>query len=230
MEIAVLKIPSFMPQLLVDRLRPLLSRDEHHHVAQIIDPRNSVRQVVATSFLRTVLCARLQIPNKGLRIRKGTFGKPYIDDHHNLRFNMSHSGAYVVCAVDTAEIGVDIEEIKERETLAISAFFSPRELSVYNGKALSEQVGFFFDLWTAKESFIKAIGHGFAIDLADFTISFGRSITVETTIDPRTWHFRQFEFDPDYKMTVCALHADFPTWVTTVEFAEMVSSADKLIA
>jgi 4'-phosphopantetheinyl transferase len=230
MEIVALKIPTPVSRPVVDRLRLLLSHDEQHHVAQIIDPVNSARQLVATSFLRTVLCDRLQIPTKCLSIHKGAFGKPFIDAHHDLRFNMSHSGEYVVCAMDTAEIGVDMEKIKVRECQAISAFFSPRELSVYNGKAFSEKSGFFFELWTAKESFIKALGYGFALDLADFTINFGRSITVETTIDPRHWHFRQFEIDPDYKMTVCALHADFPHSVRMMHFAQLVSSAEQLIA
>ena len=39
------------------------------------------------------------------------FGKPYLNSQP-YKFNVSHSGDWVVCSVGNSKIGVDIEEIK----------------------------------------------------------------------------------------------------------------------
>ena len=192
-------------------------------------PGDSLRKLIATSLLRTSLCTKLQLPNNSLIIQIGEYGKPFIAANYNLHFNLSHSGDYIVCAFNNSEIGIDIEEITERDAEAISAFFSLQEKCAYNNKSPIEKEGFFFDLWTAKESFIKAIGNGFAIDITKFTIHFDTIITAETTIESRHWHFKQYEIDPKYKMTVCSLTSDFPQDIRFIKFNDVVSCADKLI-
>jgi 4'-phosphopantetheinyl transferase len=229
MEIIAVKIPREVSAQEQQILKRLLTRAEVTLAARLARPVDALRRLVATSFLRMTLGTRVQLPGQRIPLRRGPHGKPFIAARHRLQFNLSHAGDYLVLAFDERELGIDIEQIKQRDMDGISYFFSPRELAAYQNCTSDEKIGFFFDLWTAKESFIKAVGKGFALDLARFTICFGDTITVETELDPRQWHFRQYALDPGYKMTVCALSADFPSDVRLMAFHELVTSATRLV-
>lgn len=224
MEILALKIPDQLTPAEHDQFFQLLPPPDREKVARLLRPQDARRQLVATVFLRTALCRRLNLSNDRLVIRRGPHGKPYLDAAHRLRFNLSHAGEFAVAALAAAEIGIDIEPIAAREMAAVATFFSPQEFADYQRQPPARRPAFFFDLWTAKESFIKATGQGFALDLAQFTIGFEPTITVTTTLDPRTWYFKRYEVDPGYKMTVCALENDFPTTVEWMERTELGSA------
>ena len=77
-------------------------------------------------------------------------GKPYF--LNGPYFNISHSGRYVLMAVSTAEIGVDIEEIKNKDMSSLVRIFNEAE-----AKMIKEHSDFYY-LWCAKESLIKCMG------------------------------------------------------------------------
>lgn len=47
-----------------------------------------------------------------IQIETGLHGKPYIKGYDAFQYSLSHSGQWVVCAVDTEPIGADIQEMK----------------------------------------------------------------------------------------------------------------------
>ena len=77
-------------------------------------------------------------------------GKPFFKN--GPFFNVSHSGKYVVMAVSSKEIGVDIEENKARDLSSITKIFNEAE-----AKVAKEHQDFYY-LWCAKESLIKCMG------------------------------------------------------------------------
>ena len=77
-------------------------------------------------------------------------GKPYFAN--GPYFNISHSGKYVLMVVSTAEIGVDIEEIKNKDMSSLVRIFNEAE-----AKMIKEHSDFYY-LWCAKESLIKCMG------------------------------------------------------------------------
>ena len=77
-------------------------------------------------------------------------GKPYFAN--GPFFNISHSGKYVLMAVSTAEIGVDIEEVKNKDMSSLVRIFNEAE-----AKMIKEHSDFYY-LWCAKESLIKCMG------------------------------------------------------------------------
>lgn len=85
-------------------------------------------------------------------------GKPYLENA--TKFNLSHSGNYVVLAVSDSEIGVDIEHMdsKNYKKTLCSSIFSDKERTFYelNGANANS----FYTLWTCKESYLKKIGTG----------------------------------------------------------------------
>ena len=86
-------------------------------------------------------------------------GKPFFSDHPDHHFNLSHSGALALCALDSAPAGADIQIVKDSWRDALPRrVCSPNEL-----EWLKEQCDFwpsFTLLWTLKEARAKYTGTG----------------------------------------------------------------------
>jgi len=71
-------------------------------------------------------------------------------------------------------VGVDIEEIRElsdADDIAMR-FFSRRERAAYMRLPVRDRPQGFFNCWTRKEAFIKALGEGLSHPLQSFDVSF----------------------------------------------------------
>ena len=98
----------------------------------------------------------------------------------NLYFNLSHSGDYVAAAFSSAEVGVDIERIREMKPSVVSRFFHPKEREYVqritdvcpertSGENEEGDIQA-TELWTRKESYIKAVGDGLSLPLDSFSV------------------------------------------------------------
>ena len=100
--------------------------------------------------IRSLLSSYLKNQLSREELLKNENGKPYF--LNGPYFNISHSGRYVLMAVSTAEIGVDIEEIKNKDMSSLVRIFNEAE-----AKIIKEHSDFYY-LWCAKESLIKCMG------------------------------------------------------------------------
>ena len=92
----------------------------------------------------------------------------------DIRFNLSHSGEIALCAVTKGrDIGVDIEQIRPvsawRQITA--SYFSARENQVLRSLAEDQVIQAFFQGWTRKEAYTKALGEGVSQRWTQFTVS-----------------------------------------------------------
>jgi 4'-phosphopantetheinyl transferase len=67
---------------------------------------------------------RLQRPAQQLTFRTNEYGKPFLLEEPDVHFNVTHSGQWVVCAFDSVEVGIDIEEINPISLDIAQRFFS----------------------------------------------------------------------------------------------------------
>jgi 4'-phosphopantetheinyl transferase len=88
-------------------------------------------------------------------------GKPYLKNS-DIEFNVSHSRELSVYAISEAEIGVDIEKIREMPYFdrIIRHFFTEKEADQVNGMEGLQRAEIFFEIWTQKEAIGKMLGLG----------------------------------------------------------------------
>lgn len=140
----------------VERLAPLLSPEEVERCSRFAFDHLVRRFVVAHAMVRAVLGP--------VAMEAGAHGKPFIAGGPH--FNLSHSADRAVLAVcEEAPVGVDIEAVRPVERLDALAerIMSPPEHAEF--VAAADKPGFFFEVWTRKESVVKARGDGIIADL-----------------------------------------------------------------
>ena len=151
--------------------------------------------IVAGLLLQTLVEEKLGISPQALVLEKNENGKPTVQGHPAFYFNLSHAGDYVVLAHGDVPLGVDIEQIREKDNLRVARrCFTEREYAYVSGQKevvsqetagapgeVAEKSGFepddslcaerFFYLWTMKEAYLKLTGDG--IRLLDFCVCGG---------------------------------------------------------
>ncbi len=129
--------------------------------------------------LRQVLAGYLDVAPAAVCFSNNVHGKPAIvgvAETGDLRFSYSHSADIALLAVTLErEVGVDLEQHRAmRDALQLaSAFFAPAEVVALKQLPETELESAFFDCWTRKEAFIKALGLGLSFPLNAFVVSLG---------------------------------------------------------
>ncbi len=139
-----------------------LSPDEKERAGRFHFEIDRHRFVACRAALRAILGRELGISPSDVAFSYGAHGKPALAHDTDLRFNVAHSGGLALIALsDEGEIGVDLEQIRpELATDEVArAVFTDAEQAALVGP---DRVERFFQLWTRKEAYLKAIGQGFA--------------------------------------------------------------------
>ena len=152
----------------------VLSADERERAVRFVFDRHRDAYIVARGLLRVILGGVLQIPPQDVRFDYGCKGKPGLAAQSPIRFNLSHSGSVVVYAVTLGrEIGIDVEQIRpvnDMESLARCSF-SESENKALASLPESLRCEAFFNCWTRKEAYIKALGEGLSYSLQEFDVT-----------------------------------------------------------
>ncbi len=105
-----------------------------------------------TRYLETLKLTKLEGEVKEENHRNE---KPYFKDYPFVRFSVSHSGSLVVVAMAETEVGIDVEEIKEKPYGRII------ERNFTAGEAAEvKDLESFLKVWTKKEAYLKLTGDG----------------------------------------------------------------------
>lgn len=165
------------PDSFVEKLAALLSMDENTKANRYKFPHLRIRYQVAHGILRIILGNYLKLHPQKIEFIYSDRGKPQLADHCNplnLQFNLSHSENLAIVGIcRNLPIGIDIEHrrsLKNAEQLA-QRFFCPTEADLFKTLTVQEHSQLFFQLWTAKEAYLKATGQGIAGGLDQVTIA-----------------------------------------------------------
>jgi len=108
------------------------------------------------------------ITEEQVKIEVEESGKPYLASHPHIFFNLSHCDLGVVCGLGSAPIGVDVEAIRNIDQIVVKRVCNMAEQDII--ACSGSQAHTFTEMWTLKESFIKAIGCGLSCSLADISV------------------------------------------------------------
>ncbi|HEX7239289.1 MAG TPA: 4'-phosphopantetheinyl transferase superfamily protein [Longimicrobiaceae bacterium] len=191
-EVHVWNTPLDPPDETVRRARALLSEDERARADRFRFDRDRRRFTVARGVLRTLLGRYLGVDPRRVAFGYGSHGKPALADDvgSGLRFNVSHSGELALHSFTRGrELGVDVElvhAIKDADAVA-ERFFSAAENEVFRSLPADARTDAFFNCWTRKEAYIKAVGEGLSFPLHVFDVSLrpGEPALLLGSRDPR---------------------------------------------
>ncbi len=166
-----------------DRLWQTLSPQERERVQRFHFDQHRLRYLRAHGACRAILARYTGLAPEALRIEATPRGKPFLIDTHrlDLRFNLSHSGDWMVIGLACGrEIGVDVELIaRDIDWKAIaSGYFHASEMrAIQDFAAPDVQVAAFYRVWTVKEAYLKAVGKGLAGGLDQVVVQVGPGLS-----------------------------------------------------
>jgi 4'-phosphopantetheinyl transferase len=173
---------------------------------------DACRSIVAEALIRYVVKTAAGLRTNNICFVNNEYGKPMISGL-GLHFNSAHSGEWVICGIDKHEIGVDIETHRPIDPGIANRFFSKTEIDLLNAPMADEsRFKMFFDIWSLKESYIKAIGKGLSCPLDNFAclpsmkneqVEFQR---YREELPVRSFHL--IEIDPTYSCAICCTHKE----------------------
>ncbi|MET3939259.1 4'-phosphopantetheinyl transferase [Paenibacillus sp. PvP094] len=169
--IQVLRIPAEIPNEVWHLLLALVSAERRQQASRFVHQADAYRSVLGETLARVILSKWTGARPGDLTFIRNTYGKPSLISHPDLPFNVSHSGDWVaVISGGHAPLGVDVEKISPIDMTIAERFFSPLESKNLAAEPADQQLETFYQLWTLKESYIKAIGMGLSMPLDSFSM------------------------------------------------------------
>lgn len=172
-EVHVWRCSLAQPPEALHRLEALLTPDERDRAARFRFAEHRHGWIAARGLLRTLLGRYLRMEPAAVQLQYGEHGKPALEVEE-LQFNLSHSGDRVLYAFTRERrVGVDVEQFRPRLSRMEIAerFFSPTEVAALRALPEADREAGFFNCWTRKEAYIKALGTGLSAPLRDFDVT-----------------------------------------------------------
>jgi len=193
-------VPEELPRESLREIEGWLSPDEQLRCSRFQQMADRRRNLVGRALIRSVLSSYLQTDPKSLRFVENEFGRPELEPsaaYPRLRFNLSKTSGMVACCVArNHEVGLDVEDLRRSVdvTPLATRFFAPaetRDLLALPEHARRQR---FFEYWTLKEAYVKALGAGLTIPLNQFWFQLDLApirlaLQSPSSDDPADWQF-----------------------------------------
>lgn len=219
------------PHEQAERLGRALSLDERQRAERFRFDRHRRRYVVGRGALRALLAGYLGTRPELVAFGYGPRGKPFLaappaGTPEGLFFNLSNSDELALVGfVRGTEIGVDVEFLKPMPDLEQIAerFFSESERLVLRRLPEHQKREAFFNCWTRKEAYLKAVGEGLAAPLDSFDVTLApgeppRMLTLRGDAERAArWFYRDFRPAQEFigALAIEGGHWQVRTWTFT---------------
>lgn len=162
------------------------------------------RSLLGRLLTRYAIIKNFCINNNDITIVENKYGKPFLFGDNKISFNVSHSKDWVVCAINTSAIGIDVQEIKDMKLSIADRFFTKQENDYLASLNEKEQLHGFYDIWSLKEAYIKALGLGLSMPLKEFSIIKSLDSIQVKCVKDNDFYFKQYDIGEEYKLSVCS--------------------------
>ncbi len=170
----------------------LLSIDELDRAKRFRFKKDRDHFITGRAVLRLLLSKYLQQTVPKISFLYTEKGKPFVSNPIDLQFNLSHANGFALAAFSLKHpLGVDVEWINPKVEIDLVArhFFASGEIKRLFELPATQRSVAFFNCWTRKESFIKAIGDGLSFPLDQFEVS----LQPEEDVELLATHWNQTE-------------------------------------
>ena len=183
-----------------------VSKERVARIARFKRVEDGRRTLMGEILIKAMLSKHLNKPVKEIAFLNNAFGKPYLPNDP-FYFNVSHSGNWVVGAISTVPIGIDIEKIKQSDLGIARRFFTYNEYQAIchrSDETLRNQS--FYLYWSGKESYIKMIGKGLTIPLDAFELDFSKEkLVLQKPYENQKGYFQIYPIDVEaYSCVLCS--------------------------
>lgn len=196
-----------------------LSAERRERIIRFKREEDALRALAGELFSRRILSRRLNLGEDDVRILRDDRGKPFLPDFKGIHFNLSHSGRWVLMAVSGRPVGADVEKIRPVSAELGLRYFSQRESDLLFSKDGEERLALFYELWTVKESFIKATGEGLSRALSSFTADLEKGEIHSGDERGPKYYFRRYGLEGGYRVAVCGQENRFSPGIEVEEIA-----------
>lgn len=184
--------------------------------------------VIGKILVKKVISDETATSIQNILIGKTKLGKPIIKKPSNLNLDISisHAGNFLVIGIcDSGSIGVDIELLKDIDFQTFKNCLSVSEEKYINSaKEIVQKLENFYEIWTRKEAYLKALGIGLQKPLP-ITQFYPDHIkpSAETTRDNQKYYLSTLKEDK-FILSVCTTRS------TTYEQSYTKLTVDKLLS
>ncbi len=192
----------------IETLANHLDENERAKAEKFRFETDRLNYVISHGARREILAKYLKCVPNAIKFKKNYYGKPFLrENKKKIYFNLSHSHEIALLAVaKKRRIGVDIEAIRTNfDVINIAEqFFSTPEIEILQSIPGNLRTKAFFDCWTRKEAFIKAVGRGLSYPLKEFSVAFSpferaQLISLENIyIKPENWRIIELNIADNY--------------------------------
>ncbi|MDQ6976183.1 MAG: 4'-phosphopantetheinyl transferase superfamily protein [Mariprofundaceae bacterium] len=200
------------PSLLA-QYESVLTHDETQRKNRFHFHKHRHLYLVTRAMEKTLLARYSGIHLKQLTCLRNAYGKPYLCQngiHPLLYYNLSHTDDLIVMALSKGcELGVDVESTHRivcREEI-VRSYFAKSETDDIQKQATEKEKNIrFYQYWTLKEAYIKALGKGIGSNLEsihfDLTDSKKIKHTDENNLDNTLWQHYLFTTEKGHSIAL----------------------------
>ncbi|MCQ2386234.1 MAG: 4'-phosphopantetheinyl transferase superfamily protein [Clostridia bacterium] len=150
----------------------MLDDRKREKIEKIRQKKDKILSLTAERMARDMLARELDTTPSLVQFTYTPLGKPLVVSQRPVYFNVSHAGNLAVCAVSQKPVGIDVEIIRDVPPKLAKKFFSHNEQTYIFAKPFDKidwdmpmnqaELMRFFEVWTAKEAYLKCSGEGIA--------------------------------------------------------------------
>jgi len=221
MELVATIIPDFPQKELISMLNEQIEENEVNRIMSITNKNHAFRSAAGSLLLAQMVCRISGYPVSSISIHRYPNGKPFLPDFPNLHFNITHTDHIAVLAIDTKLVGIDIEKVSTARMAIANRFFSESEKEMLNTCTANQRDRLFFELWTIRESFVKAIGIGIFGTMGDFAPEKNETGWQVNHADTGLWNIKHYNLSAEYIVALCSKKQEFPEAIEMIDFMKL---------
>lgn len=172
--LTLLRLSLTQHEPLADNLWAVLDPQERERAHRFLRRDDAARYIVGHARLRQRLGARLGVAPQDLQFTENIHGKPMLDGLTCApHFNLSHSGDWVLIAIDEHDpVGIDVEAVRPNMSQIddFRGVLAPEEQEWLDRMPADERARAFARTWVRKEAYVKALGEGMSRELRSIAV------------------------------------------------------------